>query len=114
MSAIDITAATVFELAALVQNRSLSSVALTQLYLDRIDQLNPSINAYITVTADRALEDARRADGEIGAGHYRGPLHGIPVALKDLRDRRSSHDRRVQDSWRLDPRHRLHRRAKAA
>src|SRR6185312_5889130 len=56
----------------------------TQAYLDRIAQLNPLINAYITVTADRALEDARRADAELAAGKSRGPLHGIPIALKDL------------------------------
>src|SRR6185312_11299205 len=56
----------------------------TQAYLDRIAQLNPLINAYITVTADRALEDARRADAELAAGKPRGPLHGIPIALKDL------------------------------
>jgi aspartyl-tRNA(Asn)/glutamyl-tRNA(Gln) amidotransferase subunit A len=67
-----------------IQAREISPVELTEAYLRRIDELNPRINAYITVTAQRARADARRATDEIAAGRSRGPLHGIPVALKDL------------------------------
>lgn len=61
-----------------------SPLELTEAYLSRIEALNPRINAYITVTAERAREDARRATEELAAGKPRGPLHGIPIAHKDL------------------------------
>jgi len=64
--------------------REFSSLELTDAYLNRIEQLDPRINAYITVTAERARTDARRATEELAAGRSRGPLHGVPVALKDL------------------------------
>ena len=64
----------------------LSPVELTQAYLDRITEINPLINAYITVTADRALDQAKQAEAEIVRGNYKGPLHGIPIGLKDLFD----------------------------
>lgn len=60
------------------------AVALTQACLDRIAAVDPQLRAFVTVTADRALADARRADAELHAGQDRGPLHGIPIALKDL------------------------------
>jgi aspartyl-tRNA(Asn)/glutamyl-tRNA(Gln) amidotransferase subunit A len=63
-----------------------SSVELTDDYLIRIDELNPSLNAYVEVTRQRAKDDAARAADEIAKGQYRGPLHGIPIALKDLID----------------------------
>ena len=66
--------------------RRLSPVELTQAYLDRITEINPLINAYITVTADRALDQAKQAEAEIVRGNYKGPLHGIPIGLKDLFD----------------------------
>lgn len=66
-----------------VQNRSLSPVELTRACLKRIERLNPVLNAFITVTADWALAEARAAEQEIAQGHWRGPLHGIPIALKD-------------------------------
>jgi aspartyl-tRNA(Asn)/glutamyl-tRNA(Gln) amidotransferase subunit A len=56
---------------------------MTRAYLDRIERLNPRFNAYITVTADTALTQAREMEDELKAGRYRGPLHGIPIALKD-------------------------------
>src|SRR5690606_11487237 len=59
---------------------------LTEDALGTIAKLQPSLNAFITVTADEALADARRADQEIAGGRYRGPLHGIPISLKDLID----------------------------
>jgi len=84
MTSTDITALTLTEAAELIRGRKLSPAELTEAYLDRIEKLNPKINAYVTVTAERARADARRATDEIARGGYRGPLHGIPVALKDL------------------------------
>jgi aspartyl-tRNA(Asn)/glutamyl-tRNA(Gln) amidotransferase subunit A len=72
------------ELALRLQRRELSPVELTENVLGRIEQLNPRLNAFITVTADRARAEAREAEREIAAGRYRGPLHGIPYSLKDL------------------------------
>jgi len=74
------------EAGAQLRNGKLSSVELTRQCLDRIVRLNPALNAFITVTADLALEQARQADLEIKAGNWRGPLHGVPIALKDLID----------------------------
>ena len=67
-----------------LRERVISPVELTQAYLRRIEALNPRINAFITVTGERALEDARRAEAELMAGTDRGPLHGVPIAHKDL------------------------------
>jgi Asp-tRNAAsn/Glu-tRNAGln amidotransferase A subunit and related amidases len=61
-------------------------VELTRACLGRIELLNPELNAFITVTADSALAEARAAEEEIHRGHWKGPLHGIPLALKDLLD----------------------------
>ncbi len=70
--------------ASALQARECSPLELTEAYLQRIETLNPRVNAYITVTAERARADARRATEELAAGSSRGPLHGIPIALKDL------------------------------
>ncbi len=77
---------TLTDAAEQIQSGRLSPVELTREYLARIERLNPTLNAFITVTADLALDQARNAEGEIQAGNYRGPLHGIPIALKDLLD----------------------------
>ena len=77
---------TISELAQGLRQREISSVEITQECLRRIDRLNPSLNALITVTAESALAEARRAEAEILGGEWRGPLHGVPVALKDLID----------------------------
>ncbi len=66
-----------------VRDRSLSPVELTRACLKRIERHNPRLNAFITITAARALAEARAAEKEIAKGHWRGPLHGIPIALKD-------------------------------
>ncbi len=71
------------EQAQLIRSRELSPVDLCELYLRRIDRFNRKLNAYITVCAEQALAAARRAEEEIGSGRYLGPLHGIPVAVKD-------------------------------
>ena len=72
--------------AALLRARELSSVALTTGCLERIAARNDELRAFITVMADPALADAKRADEEIAQGRYRGALHGIPVSIKDLVD----------------------------
>ncbi len=66
-----------------IRTRRLSPVELTRECLANIDRLNPTLNAFITMTADLALAQAQRAEEEIASGNYRGPLHGIPIALKD-------------------------------
>jgi len=77
---------TILELGRRLRLRKLSPVELTRDCLAKIEKLNPALNAFITVTADLALAQARAAEVEIGRGHWRGPLHGIPIALKDLID----------------------------
>jgi len=72
------------ELSALIQKKSVSPVEATNACLALIEKLNPVLNAYITVTAESALAEARKAEAEIVRGAWRGPLHGVPVALKDL------------------------------
>ncbi len=67
-----------------LRSGEVTSAGLTELMLERIDAHNPALNAYITVTADLAREQAERADVELRGGRDRGPLHGIPVAVKDL------------------------------
>ncbi len=69
-----------------VRDKRVSPVELTQACLSRIERLNPRLNAFITVTAEQALEQARVLEAEIRSGKWRGPLHGIPIALKDLID----------------------------
>lgn len=85
-SATDLTSFSLFEAAERLRKKSVSPVELTRACLERIAQLNPSLNAFITVTADSALEQAQQAETEIQHGQWKGPLHGIPIALKDLVD----------------------------
>jgi aspartyl-tRNA(Asn)/glutamyl-tRNA(Gln) amidotransferase subunit A len=86
MSNTDLHYLSVAEAAAEIAAKRLSPVELTQAYLDRIAAINPTINAYITVTADSALAQAKQAEAEIIRGEYKGPFHGMPIALKDLFD----------------------------
>src|SRR5688500_4984104 len=81
---------TVAQLAQALRSREISAAAVCDQCLAAITRRNPSLNAFITVFADQAREQARRADDEIAAGRYRGPLHGVPVALKDLIDVKDS------------------------
>src|SRR5258705_3755077 len=74
------------EAAALIERREMSPLELTRACLDRIDRGNEALRAFITVTADQALGDAARAEKDIAADRYGGPLHGIPVSIKDLVD----------------------------
>lgn len=80
----DLAYASVAELAALIRTRQATSVELTRMFLARLKRYDPQLHAVVTLMEDPALEQARRADAEIAAGHYRGPLHGIPYGVKDL------------------------------
>jgi aspartyl-tRNA(Asn)/glutamyl-tRNA(Gln) amidotransferase subunit A len=77
---------TLADAAEQIRTRRLSPVELTHECLKRIEPLDPTLNAFITVTAELAFEQAHRAEAEIAAGNYLGPLHGIPIGLKDLLD----------------------------
>jgi aspartyl-tRNA(Asn)/glutamyl-tRNA(Gln) amidotransferase subunit A len=77
---------TIREAGHLLKSRKLSPVELTRAFLSRIEQLDKRLNAYITVLPDRAMAEARAAEAALLRGDYRGPLHGIPIALKDLYD----------------------------
>lgn len=77
---------TITEASRAIQRGDLSPLELTQLFLKRIEQSNLLFNAFLTVTGDQALREAREAETEIRQGNWRGPLHGIPLALKDLYD----------------------------
>jgi amidase len=72
------------EVSALIKKKEVSPVALTQAVLDRIAALDGKLYSYLTVTSDLALQQARAAEQEIARGTYRGPLHGVPIAVKDL------------------------------
>jgi len=80
----DVVFTPVRQLAEGIRTRRLSPVALAETFLERLERLGPRYNAVVTVTRARALEQARRAEAEIAAGRYRGPLHGIPYGAKDL------------------------------
>jgi aspartyl-tRNA(Asn)/glutamyl-tRNA(Gln) amidotransferase subunit A len=82
----DLTKLSLVEAAELVRKKKVSPVELTKACLARIERLNPSLNAFITVTADSALAEARAAETDVQHGKWRGQLHGIPIALKDLFD----------------------------
>jgi amidase len=75
---------TLVDAAQAIKSRKISTVELTRALLDRIAQLEPSLHPYAAVTTDLALAQARQAETEIAAGLYRGPLHGIPIAVKDI------------------------------
>lgn len=82
----DLDFLSIADAAKLIQTRKLSPVELTKHALARIEKLEPAYNAFIEVTATIALDQAKAAEAEIGAGRYRGPMHGIPYGLKDLID----------------------------
>ncbi len=82
----DIARLTLLDASALLHSKAVSPVELTQTCIARIERLNPALNAFITVTAEQALQQAQQAEAEIQRGHWRGPLHGMPLALKDLID----------------------------
>jgi aspartyl-tRNA(Asn)/glutamyl-tRNA(Gln) amidotransferase subunit A len=83
MDRVDIPFLSATELADHIEKRQISPVEAVEAYLTRIDAVDPKVNSYITVCTDDARRSARQAEAEIARGHYRGPLHGIPVAIKD-------------------------------
>src|SRR5450755_727724 len=82
----DIAFAPLTQLSRWIETRKLTSERLTRIYLERLDRFNPKLRCVITLTRDLALAQAKKADEEIAAGKYRGPLHGIPWGAKDLLD----------------------------
>ncbi len=90
--------APVHHLSRWIETRKLTSTRLTNIYLTRIARLNAKINCIITLTRDHALAQAKAADAEIAAGHYRGPLHGIPWGAKDLLDTAN-----IPTTWGAEP-----------
>src|SRR4051812_32380260 len=80
----ELTALTLRQQSDLLHRRALSPVELAEAYLARIGDLNATLNAYYTVTAEAARAQARQAEAELASGEDRGPLHGIPIGLKDL------------------------------
>jgi Asp-tRNA(Asn)/Glu-tRNA(Gln) amidotransferase A subunit family amidase len=80
----DLAFASVRELAELVRTKRVSSLALTEMYLQRLKKYDPTLKFVVTLTEERALTQAKMADAEIAAGKYRGPLHGLPWGAKDL------------------------------
>src|SRR5215475_3719404 len=82
----DIAFSSVTQLSEWIEHRKLTSERLTNIYLDRLRKFDPKLHCVITLTRELALTQAKQADSEIAAGHYRGPLHGIPWGGKDLLD----------------------------
>jgi Asp-tRNA(Asn)/Glu-tRNA(Gln) amidotransferase A subunit family amidase len=82
----DLAFAPVTSLSRWIESRKLTSERLTGIYLERLGRFDPKLRCVITLTRDPALKQAKQADREIAAGHYRGPLHGIPWGAKDLLD----------------------------
>lgn len=80
----DLGFTTISETAQLIETGQLSPIELTRAHLDLIEATDPELNSFITLLADRAIEQAASAEEEISAGYYRGALHGIPIGLKDL------------------------------
>ena len=74
---------TASQLSNLIETKEVSPVEATEAYLDRIEEVDPKLNSYITITGEQAVESARQAEQEIAAGKHRGPLHGVPMAVKD-------------------------------
>ncbi len=82
----DIAFASVTQLSRWIESRKLTSERLTRIYLNRLERFDPKLHCVITLTRDLALAQAKKADEEIAAGKYRGPLHGVPWGGKDLLD----------------------------
>jgi aspartyl-tRNA(Asn)/glutamyl-tRNA(Gln) amidotransferase subunit A len=93
---------TIAEIAPQIEARNISPVDLTRLFLKRIERLNPVLNAYVMITADDAIGQAKQAEDEIAQGRYRGPLHGIPFSIKDniaTRGVRTTAGSKVLEKW---------------
>lgn len=98
----ELTLKTVRQLGELIRRRQVSAFEVVEAFLRRVDAVNPRLNAFITITADHARSRARALDAEIRSGRYRGPLHGIPYAPKDLLATRgitTTNGSRVTATW---------------
>src|SRR4029077_20061698 len=82
----DLASLSLTEVSELIRTKKVSPVEVTRTILERIEKLNPALNAYITVTRDLAMKAAQEAESETQQKKWRGPLHGVPIALKDLFD----------------------------
>ena len=84
MEGIPVHAWTLVEAARAIRGKEISSRELTREILSRIERIDPKIHSYITVLPEAAMREAAARDEELAGGHIRGPLHGVPVALKDI------------------------------
>src|SRR5215475_14379837 len=84
MNATDIGFTPATDLARLIRTKAISPVEVTRAVLERIERVNPVVNAFCTLTADGALEAARAAERAVTSGASLGPLHGVPYSIKDL------------------------------
>ena len=84
MATADILELSLTDLSKLIAARELSSFEAVSAALARLERLEEKLNAFISVLSEQALTEAKKADGEIARGNYRGPLHGIPVTIKDM------------------------------
>jgi amidase len=80
----DLSFLTLLDVSRRIQSRALSPIEVTKAELDRIAALDPKLESYATVMADAAIAQAKQAEAEIGRGEIKGPLHGVPLAVKDL------------------------------
>jgi len=99
---VDLETASISDIASQLRRKELSPLEVTRLYLERAKRLNPLLNAYVTLTEERALADAARAEQEIQRGLYRGPLHGIPFSIKDnlaTNGVRTTAGSKILDDW---------------
>jgi aspartyl-tRNA(Asn)/glutamyl-tRNA(Gln) amidotransferase subunit A len=102
MNPIEICRLTIGQLAELLRTRQLSPVEVVQAALDRAEQLNARFNAFITIARQEALQTAKEAEQAILQGRYRGPLHGVPIALKDIfatQGLRTTHGSKIYADW---------------
>ena len=83
MATKDIAFLSATELGSAIKSKEISPVEAVEAYLDRIERIDPQVNSYITVMAEQARQEALEAEKEIRRGDYRGPLHGIPMGIKD-------------------------------
>src|SRR5919108_6446586 len=105
MNAGELENLTIAQLAPQIESRRISPLEVARLFLQRVERYNPILNAYVTVTAENAIADARKSEKEIAQGHYRGPLHGVPFSIKDnlaTKGVRTTAGSKILDDWRPD------------
>jgi Asp-tRNA(Asn)/Glu-tRNA(Gln) amidotransferase A subunit family amidase len=95
---VDIAFAPVTDLSRWIERKQITAERLTNIYLGRIEEIDPKLRSVITLTKDFALAQAKKADADIAAGRYRGPLHGIPYGVKDLLDTAG-----IRTTWGAEP-----------